>query len=133
MTMRPDDNWEDGPSVTISPEIEEEDLTGTEAEEVYYRPRDREEKKGDREPKPRSPFSVRLIYTLIFSIIVLTLLVVYALFAGNRIDRIAAEQEAVWGPRIEALQNRLESVEERLKMLEESPKPVRKPSPQKKK
>ncbi len=132
MTMPPENDWDDGPSVMISEDVEETDRVAYEAEEHYYRPQARAEAASKKEPKPRSPFSSRLIYTLIFSISVLIVLVVYALFAGDRIDRIQDRQEALWGPQIEALQNRQEAVEERLKLLEESPKPVQQSSSTKK-
>ena len=127
MTMRPDDHWEEGPSVSIASEVEEAEPSGPgqEAEAVYYRPQNRPEEPPEEAPKPRAPFTSRLIYTLIFSIIVLSILVVYALFAGDRIERIGERQEALWGPKVEALENRLESVEERLKLLEERPKPIK--------
>ena len=124
MTMPPENDWDDGPSVMISEDVEEDHPSAYEVEEQYYRPRARAEAAPKKEPKPRLHFSSRLIYTLIFSVGVLIVLVVYALFAGDRIDKIEDRQEALWGPQVEALQNRLDAVEERLKQLEERPKPV---------
>jgi|GEM_PF-5102442 len=116
MALRSDHDWEDGPSVLISPEAE-----GEEREEARPAPPEAPPREPDRraEPRRRSPFWVRLIYVLIFSILVLSALVTYALVARDRTDRLVANQEALWAPLVEALENRVVALEDRLEELEE--------------
>lgn len=115
MAISSDHDWEDGPSVLISPETEEE------GEEALPAPSEEppQEPAGRREPRRRAPFWVRLIYVLIFSILVLSSLVTYALVSRDRTDRLVANQEALWAPLVEALENKVTDLEARLEEVEE--------------
>jgi hypothetical protein len=116
MALGSDHDWEDGPSVIISTEAEEE--AAEEAPPAPSEPPLREPA-GRVESRRRSPFWVRLIYVLIFSTLVLSTLVTYALVSRDRTDRLVANQEALWAPLVESLENKVIDLEERLEALEE--------------
>ncbi|MBW1712810.1 MAG: hypothetical protein JRJ59_06660 [Deltaproteobacteria bacterium] len=121
--MRPPEDWDEGPSVLIGPEAELED----EEPQGPGPGRPGPEKAGQEPVRPRSSFGIRLLYVLIFSVLVLTALVVYAVMGQDRADQLGAARAAQWASRIESLENRVQALEEKLQALSEQPPPAAAP------
>lgn len=135
--MPHDDHWDDGPSVLIGPAAEDDDYLDEPVRPISApRRRSTRREKYTAPPKPRHGFGVRLVYVLIFSILVLTCLVVYSILSRDGVDQIVADQDARYSAVIQALEQRLINAEERIKALERKlikPAPATKSKKKKKK
>ena len=115
-SMKPSERDNEGPSVLIAPEPEEEVELELTAEEEISPPIEEVAEPISRPARKRRSFWVRLLYLIIFLALLTCALLIYA-----TLQREGREER--FTTRIEALEDRVQALEERIKSLEEERRP----------